>query len=415
LSLLLFCDCVATITPRYELFKVDVSGMLATFGKPMRFQSAAAILLGSVVAVAAQQVYNVKDYGAVGDGLTNDRDAFMAALNAIPPSGGVCYVPAGTYLIGDPGIRFPSSGIHLKGDGQNSSILKIAATPRGQVINASGKNNWSIEDLGFDMGEFVDAAAAIHASGDNWRIARCKVFKIGREGISCEGTHWTIENCVVSRTTARRDVSHCILVTPYTGAGHDGVIRGNVVINGNIRMSGYSSSVLDNRVEGCRYGAGIVTSRAPDSYDITVARNTCHGARGRDQSGCWVAGIETWARNSVIADNICFDNEGGGIKVVGFQNVVSGNRCYNNGRFGIGALWSGNLSESASGSTFERNVCFEDGTSNFRQTYGYKANSSRLQNIRQVENTYKNDILAVLFSGRDGSKPRIKKSSIFHL
>jgi hypothetical protein len=288
--------------------------------------------------------------------------------------------------------------------------------PRGSLIDVSGKNNWSIEDLGIDMGDFVGAGAAIHASGDNWRIARCKVFKIGREGIVCEGTHWTIENCVVSRTTARPDVSHCILVTPYTGAGHDGVIRGNVAINGNIRMAGYSSSVLDNRVEGCMYGAGIVTVRAPDSYAVTVARNICHGARGRDQSGCWVAGIETWAKDSVIADNVCFDNEGGGIKVVGFQNVVSGNHCYNNGRFGIGALWGGNLSDSASRSTFEHNVCFEDGTSNFRQTFGYKANSSRLQNIRQVANTYKNDTLAALFSGGSKLKPPSRKSrSIFHM
>ena len=394
--------------------------MLATFGKPMRFRSAAAIFLGGAVAAAAatEQVYNVKAYGAVGDGVTNDCGAFMATLNAIPPSGGVCYVPAGTYLIGDPGIRFPSSGIHFKGDGQNASILKIAATPRGNLINVSGKNNWSIEDLGFDMGDFVRAAAAIHASGDNWRIARCKVFKIGREGISCEGTHWTIENCLVSRTTARSDVSHCILVTPYTGASHDGMIRGNVAINGNIRMSGYSSSVLDNRVEGCRYGAGIVTVRAPDSYAITVARNTCHGARGRDQSGVWVAGIETWARNSVIADNICFDNEGGGIKVVGFQNVVSGNVCYNNGRFGIGALWGGNLLESASRSTFERNVCFEDAKSLFTQTYAYKASTSRLRQIRQIANNYKNATFGALFSKHEGSKlkPRSGKSrTIFHM
>ncbi|HEY6206102.1 MAG TPA: glycosyl hydrolase family 28-related protein [Chthoniobacterales bacterium] len=377
----------------------------------MRLRSAAATFLATALAATAgaEQVYNVKDYGAAGDGVTNDRDAFIATLNAIPPSGGVCYVPTGTYLIGDPAIQFPSSGIHFKGDGPDSSIVKIAATPRANLINTSGTNNWSIEDLGFDMGNFRAAAAAIHGSGDNWKISGCKVFNIGREGISCSGTHWKIENCVVARTTARSDVSHGILVTPNSGAGHDGLIRGNVVINGNIKMSGYSSSVVENRVAGARYGAGIVTAKAPDSYAITVAKNICHGGRGRDQSDVWVAGIETWARDSTITDNLCFDNEGGGIKVAGFQNTISGNRCYDNGHFGIGTFWGGSLQTSASRSTFLHNTCFEDDKSNFRQTYGYKANSSRLQNIRQVDNTYKNGKGGGLFSRTRRSR------SLFHL
>src|SRR5881275_3345178 len=43
---------------------------------------------------------DVKTYGAVGDGVTNDTAAFNAALKSLADAGGgVCLVPKGTYLI----------------------------------------------------------------------------------------------------------------------------------------------------------------------------------------------------------------------------------------------------------------------------------------------------------------------------
>lgn len=54
---------------------------------------------------------DVRDYGGVGDGVTNDRDAFMAADNAA--NGGWILVPEGSFrIVGDIGIRSP---IRFKG------------------------------------------------------------------------------------------------------------------------------------------------------------------------------------------------------------------------------------------------------------------------------------------------------------
>ena len=47
---------------------------------------------------------NVKAYGAVGDGVTNDTAAFNKALAACAVDGGTCFVPEGTYLISASGI-----------------------------------------------------------------------------------------------------------------------------------------------------------------------------------------------------------------------------------------------------------------------------------------------------------------------
>ena len=42
---------------------------------------------------------NVRNFGAMGNGVTDDTAAFQAAINALPASGGVIVVPSGTYLI----------------------------------------------------------------------------------------------------------------------------------------------------------------------------------------------------------------------------------------------------------------------------------------------------------------------------
>lgn len=60
---------------------------------------------------------NVKDYGAVGDGTTDDSDAFISAANI----GGYIYVPSGNYKIGK-SITLPSTCYGMIGEGQASKI-----------------------------------------------------------------------------------------------------------------------------------------------------------------------------------------------------------------------------------------------------------------------------------------------------
>ena len=62
--------------------------------------SAVVVLALAPVAYAANGMYNVRDYGAVGDGSTDDTTAFQNALNAANnDGGGLVTVPAGQYMI----------------------------------------------------------------------------------------------------------------------------------------------------------------------------------------------------------------------------------------------------------------------------------------------------------------------------
>lgn len=62
---------------------------------------------------ATDDLFGVADFGALGDGQTDDTPAFQAALNAAGQSGGTVYVPAGWYNI--PGHLEVPAGVELRG------------------------------------------------------------------------------------------------------------------------------------------------------------------------------------------------------------------------------------------------------------------------------------------------------------
>ena len=68
---------------------------------------------------------NVRDFGAVGDGTTDDTKALQAAIDATPA--GAVYLPPGRYLVSDY-LRITRSGVVLRGAGPEQSILWF---PRG--------------------------------------------------------------------------------------------------------------------------------------------------------------------------------------------------------------------------------------------------------------------------------------------
>lgn len=62
-------------------------------------------------------VVNVKDFGAIGDGVHDDTTEIQAALNAIAngPSGAVLYLPAGVYRITSPLTYSSANALAIQG------------------------------------------------------------------------------------------------------------------------------------------------------------------------------------------------------------------------------------------------------------------------------------------------------------
>lgn len=97
-------------------------------------QLIAGMLLGSFSFAQIVNQINVKEYGAKGDGKTNDTKAIKEAFAKIYKSGGTVYFPPGNYLTNIIDIR-PSEGtsIEVKGDKGKAFIIK---NPRDETAVA---------------------------------------------------------------------------------------------------------------------------------------------------------------------------------------------------------------------------------------------------------------------------------------
>lgn len=120
-----------------KFLSFDASGLpVATVGVDATtdiFTQAGAGAVPRSVNSKLRDVVSVKDFGAVGDGVTNDTAAIQTAIDSLPASGGTVYVPAGTYLVST--LNFPNQPktVNFIGAGKYATILQMA-TAAGPVI-----------------------------------------------------------------------------------------------------------------------------------------------------------------------------------------------------------------------------------------------------------------------------------------
>lgn len=90
-------------------------------------------------------VFNVLDYGAVGDGATDDATAIQAAIDAAEAAGGGTVVlPKGTFAIGTV-LTVGADNIHIRGGGHGSIIQTIGAVATG--IDLTGRQLCTVSHL----------------------------------------------------------------------------------------------------------------------------------------------------------------------------------------------------------------------------------------------------------------------------
>lgn len=110
--------------------------------------------LGSEKVAKNELVFNVKDFGAMGNGTADDTTAINATIAACQAAnGGTVYMPQGVYVISDRIVL--RNNIHLKGNGNSSpdsrgTIIRQSNTTKDAiycVTNAADVGNIKISDL----------------------------------------------------------------------------------------------------------------------------------------------------------------------------------------------------------------------------------------------------------------------------
>jgi hypothetical protein len=308
------------------------------------------------------QVYNVRAYGAAGNGTTDDTTAIRAAQSAA--GAGCVYFPAGTYLtsglkIDAPGQTFKiESGATIKA---TATIVKpvITVAAVGVTIlgpgtvdgNATGRSGIL---TGYDGIKF-------NVGGDDGRV----------EGVVVQHVAWIgIEGSQVNRTKITHNrvltCGHAGITVSAVSASIDGpLILGNIVrltgpsVATGIDVNGASPTVIVNFPTVMANDVGVVTAglcyQLSNCWYGRVVGNRGEGPQqvfslggGTDNvvsaNTAWAtgagAGIEFGCNNSTCTGNTVYQSgTGAGIHVdngAGTHVTIAGNKVVGAHTCGIG-------------------------------------------------------------------------------
>lgn len=128
---------------------VGAAANAATFNTPLG-------ALDEAITNAQSGVYNVLEYGAVGDGVTDDTTAVQAAINAAfaDSNGGIVLIPAKTYALTHLNLSQATNEwnkhVRIVGANSQATILKFSTT--GVAVDMLGAVNMQFENVHITTG-----------------------------------------------------------------------------------------------------------------------------------------------------------------------------------------------------------------------------------------------------------------------
>lgn len=230
---------------------------------------------------------NVKEFGATGDGTTDDTAAIRSAIAAVPPTGGTVYFPPGTYkIVGSAGVGLDLSGkvISFLGSAPKSinegllygsviftptSGLKLIAHENASIFQSGP----TFENITF--GENVGTGGVILVSlkeVNNWYFRNCSFIgntgNAGTTGLKIDGisdaSYGLVDFCYFRNCftgiSQVFNLSSCRVANSYFLAGAGGSAQNNHKL---IDVQGDAMTII-----GCKFECNDNTG----SIAINIAR-----------------------------------------------------------------------------------------------------------------------------------------------
>jgi hypothetical protein len=230
-----------------DVFPFSSGGTITLGSNPNLVLNAGALSINATI-------YNVKDYGAKGDGVTNDNTAIAACIAACVASsfGGIVYFPQGKYIVTQQFTATISAGqsLFFRGDGPGVSKLLWTASSGGfSVTYASGVTTSGY--IGASGLSFQNATAnggnALTLISNNapnpGPVKRVFDCAFGGSGSG----YWTY--CI--NLDAGTFVS--ILDCWFAGASSGGSFVGSGINMQNSQQSGGTNIAVDNFITSCHF------------------------------------------------------------------------------------------------------------------------------------------------------------------
>lgn len=251
---------------------------------------------------AGGQVYNVKNYGAKGNGTADDTAAITKAIAALPSGGGVVYFPAGNYVISST-ITISAHGVWLVGAAFTDSFAD-------QVQNQAGDNDISV----------ISASASFSTTAP--------MIQFGALGNNKIWTNGGIDKIVVKNGNTTTGDGVDILNVQHVRVQNcclDGFSKG-VYISSDISGGISNCYVNDNLIWNMKGSAGYAVYLDSGSDENYVRHNYIAGGIGR---AIFVNGIG----NTIFQNHLESTTQGGSglyrkgtaIYIAGQDTFVIGN------------------------------------------------------------------------------------------
>lgn len=339
--------------------------------------------LAAATAAASQtgaSRFNVKDYGAAGNGSADDQGAIQAAAAAAAKAGGgIVWLPPGIYAHGDV-LNF-GSNVTLSGAGPGETTVRATNAERS-AIRFANASNCGVSDLK------ISGAASPRKQNDD------------------------------SAGILLVDSSNCSI----HGVAIDGGASAGILVHGShgIRVTG--NDIRNEMADGVHVVAG--------STDVLVESNTAENT-GDDSFAAVAYGNGPQTTGVTIRNNTSSNSRARGVSCIGAADcVISGNKISNPRGHGIAVAFeqayqthhprhasvSGNVIDGAGGRGM--NAILVDGAEDVRiggnQVSG--SNSLFIHNSAgvDIEETTVRDARGPAILARDSSSVRLRRNHLVH-
>lgn len=217
--------------------------------------------------------FNVKDYGAMGDGAADDTISFQKAINAVAKKGGGdVFIPSGTYFLQPIYLK---SNVNLVGESRDTVKIKLIdhASDWSRIVTVENAENVKIQNITFDGNYKMNKTGNEHMhdifiyDSKNIVIDNNRLINAVGDGVSVSGSRKTSKYITISNNLIE-DCHRANIVIEQVN---------HVKIYNNISKSKTGKPVLHfepweemNFSDAKIYNNTFETNQEPDYYSIQL-------------------------------------------------------------------------------------------------------------------------------------------------
>jgi hypothetical protein len=276
---------------------------------------------------------SVKDFGAVGNGSTDDTAAIQAAINSLGANtGGTIYFPAGTYRT-TATLNCTQRGVTLDGDGADASIIR-AEQSTGAVVRFyrrfSGLRNIGLSSAGARAAATNTTGFGAHFECEDVpdsttiRMQSCFLSNVAIQLQPGTATYW------VGPATQNSLMQNCF-INANRGHGY-AVDRGQLSGRVNLTVSPQGCMTIDTCGLGANQGNGIACGYPSDTLgtaSVRVVVENCEVTFNATNAAVYYTNHQIYmigTNHEVRASVVNGSSVGGGIYIAGRNIWLRNNR-----------------------------------------------------------------------------------------